>query len=749
MNIDAKKRLLIANLVDVIRRFYQKNDENIELYLNKLITAVDIEDDNFRTELVKAYLYYSKYLIKNQKILGNFAVKYYDNSKKIIKLDFFKGYYSLFVTNNCILHNNDMNKNDEYMSKLYKKFNMIFEKTYLPSTSLEKAKIVEKIKKSYDDYLSFRTTLEARSKNRAYINPLKRDLLLEDTPRIIKQQCKNKDSKSYKTPLFLEKLPMELNINIFSFLDCKDMMNLLCLNSFTNTLLLDNYFDKIDQFFREISISNFDSLSGLLKIMPIIKKRKKPVKKLTFNLNFITEKKQKDYISIKQIQNIIKNIKIESLVIHNKQWTILDIIPLNLSLLKSMEVRISNVINDKQSLEDIFILNTCSNLTNLKIVYDDIVALKSQLSIDASKKNYGLTLYDNSSLIIGTPESKLKTLSILNNVVLSRYEKLFNYYQKKYIDLNISFSKLDKLQKLTLQNLNLKNQSQFWLLIKQNMSILTLLELFKIHNLPNIITLFYKLKDLKNLETFSLQESSAVKIINFTTINSQRVISNIYNTNNIPSDLLSKFLERYMILPNWKNLRNLTLINTNINKSLLLGLLHVKIKYLNISNNHNLLCSSVLSSAVNNQNSSQYISDFNFLRTLTPQLEVLVVAKLHYDTLISPFDYPYFINKPELINVSSILETLFWTKLRLLDISFNGLKQSSWKAICNIATERGLNINVDTLVAVGNNLMEEKTFETILDSGVCNNLVDKFSNDRAMSQYDCWFEKCVLDKYEL
>ncbi|KAL6926195.1 hypothetical protein ACO0SA_004772 [Hanseniaspora valbyensis] len=756
--IDSKKQLLITKLLDVIRNFYQNNDPKIKEYLEKLLVATGIEDERkqYKKQIIKSYFFYSKYLLKNQKEINNFPSSYYENSKKIIELDFIKGYYSLFVINKCLLYSNDLKKNDIYMKKLFKKFE-VFILQNKDTLSEDDKKLINKIKTDYKEYVNKREYKNNSSKDRVLIQLLKRNLEEEDNPELLKLQKKNNNLKNNITiPSFLEKLPLEINFLILFFLNKKDLINLFCLNSITNSYMVDSYLAKLDQFFEKIVISTTESLQGFLKNIHIIKKRQVSIKKLIFKFDPLAND-QKYTFSINQIQYIINNVNIESLVIENKLWTLADLIPLKLNYnkkeglyLKKFEVIISNVINDKQKLEDLFILNTCSKIIRVKIVYTDIVVLKNSLNLGKISKQINTPLYDSTSdsFVIGEPESKLKSLIILNNVVLSKYEKVMNYYKKKFIDLNLSFHKLLNLEELVLQNFNITNQSQFWLFIKQNESILKKLELFKLHYFPNIITLFYKLKNLTNLETFSLQESPTIKNISFLTINLQRVIPNLYNTSNIPAHLIDQFLERYMIIPSWGKLKRLTLINTNINKSLFMSLLQENLQYLNISNNHNLIYNSRMH---NTNRSNSYLTDFSFIKKLTPNLEILVVAKLHYDTLLSPFDHNNTINNNHKDNDDSIYETLFWSKLRIVDLSFNGLKNLTYKHISSLndGYEMEKILGVDKFVSVGNSDLDSVLIESLLDSGMCHDIISKYGNGFAKSQYDLWFENCVLNKHGL
>lgn len=742
-----KKKQLITKLVDVVRNFYLNNDSRINEYIKKLILAVADDKEKFKNLLIKAFTFYNKYLLKNQSSMNNFATAYYENSKRIIELDFIKGYYNLLAINKCFLYPKDLKKNDSYVEKLYKKFDLLLQK-YTGTLTEEEDATIFKIKSAHEKY-SERRNKKSKcidEKHGELILPLKRNLTEEDDLISKAKLQKKKNTKSFSNivPPFFEKLPLEVNILIFSFLKPHDIMNVICLNSFTNDLIMDCYFEKIDELFQNVVISNTEALKGFVQTIPVIKLRKQPIKKLVFNFNSSCNKSF-EFFSINQVQHIINSVNIECLVIENKLWTLVDLISLNLMPdtknhnLKSFKVKISYVVNDSRRLEDHFMKFTCYSLRFLTIIYTDLVVLKNPFSLENENPNSNSIVGDN--LIIGQPENNLRSLTILNNIVLSRYEKVMNYYKKKFLDLNIAFSKLERLEELTIQNFNVINQSQFWAFIRQNETILTKLELFKLHNFPDIITLFFRLKNLKNLETFSLQEPSTIKAMSFLTINSLRIISNMYNTNNIPSRLLPQFLERYAIIPSWNSLKKLTLINTNINKSLFLSLIQDKIVYLNMSNNHNLIYNPVRAQLINGEN-SYYLTDFNFVKTLAPNLEVLVVAKLHFNTILSPFE-----PNGRIIGQQSIYETLFWSKLRLLDISFNDISYGAYKAIAGLTNDE-MNLGVNTLVSAGNGIVDEALVENLLDSGICNKLVADFGNDSAKSTYDMWFEKGVLEKYD-
>lgn len=743
-----KKEQLILKLVDVIRNFYQNNDGRIKEYMEKLMFAAGDDKEKFKSQLIKVLTFYSKYLLKNQSSINNFATSYYENSKRIIELDFIKGYYNLLAINKCCLHPKDLNKNDLYVEKLYKKFDLLLHKHAETLTEEEQATVF-KIKSAHKKYCERRLKKNSciDEVHRELIIPLKRNLTEEDYPESAAKPLKKTKIRNFTNtiPPFFEKLPFELSTLVFSFLKPHDIMNVMCLNSFTYNTFMGSFVEKIDDLFQNVVISNTDALKGFVQCIPAIKLRKTPIKKLVFNFNK-SSNKAFEFFSIKQVQHIINSVNIECLEIENKLWTLADLISLNLMPvtrkhnLKCLKVKISYVLNDSQRLEDHFMRFTCYNLDVLTIVYTDLVVLKKPFTLENQSSN-STSVVGDTHLVIGQPENRLKSLTILNNIVLSRYEKVMNYYKRKFLDLNISFSKLERLEELTIQNFNLQNQSQFWALIKQNEAIISKLELFKLHNFPDIVTLLFKLKNLKNLKTFSLQEPSTIKAISFLTINSLRIISNMYNTNNIPSHLLPKFLERYIIIPSWNNLKNLTLINTNINKALFLSLIQDKIVYLNISNNHNLIYNPLKAQLINGE-SSYFLTDFCFIKTLTPNLEVLVVAKLHFDTILSPFE-----TNGRIIGQQSIYEALFWSKLRLLDLSFNGITYGNYKTIAQLSNDE-MHLGVNTLISVGNGIVDEAIVEQLLDSGICNKLVSDFGHNSVRSAYDIWFEKGVLEKYD-
>ena len=177
-----------------------------------------------------------------------------------------------------------------------------------------------------------------------------------------------------------------------------------------------------------------------------------------------------------------------------------------------------------------------------------------------------------------------------------------------------------------------------------------------------------------------------------------------------------------------------------------MSLLQENLQYLNISNNHNLIYNPRMH---NTNRSNSYLTDFSFIKKLTPNLEILVVAKLHYDTLLSPFDPNNTVNNNG--NDDSIYETLFWSKLRIVDLSFNGLNSLTYKHISHLndGYEMEKILGVDKFVSIGNSDLDTVLIESILDSGMCHDIISKYENGFAKSQYDLWFENCVLNKHGL
>lgn len=360
---------------------------------------------------------------------------------------------------------------------------------------------------------------------------------------------KNILNKSSKKIDFNE-LPLEINKEIISFLDCKSKYNLYYSNKFFNGYrLLDNQIILVDNYY---SYDNYDS-------NPIF-----PYDDIDINsLRFIKLINFEKYIDLKSLY--IKFCSIQNLYISNNLK--LDFIKINFSVLNDIEY-----------------FDNIDTLTNLDLSYCHIVNSNIQLN-----NNFYRMLFDQKKLVkLNLLETKffkkeefckrtsfysfhyndfLCDLSFLNNKVELRELSLTGLYIKDSYKL-IEITKLIKLESLSLtksriSTIDLSCLTNLTYLNLSDTKLFTDNSIIGIDKLINLKTLYLHQYTIDDLFFFNnLIKLKSLSIIASNIINID--LSNLTNLTDLNCSLsILKYRESIIGLYTLSNLVNLDLSRTN------------------------------------------------------------------------------------------------------------------------------------------------------------------------------------------
>lgn len=739
---EACKRLFLSNSFD-----------EFDEYISKVKNLFDIPDilGRHRDEIIKCLEYYNRFLLKNRSKIENFPKKYYESCKYIIKLDFIKGYYNLLVITKCNLDSKNLNSNIKYIEKFYYKFTYFLDNSSYDNSKSNLNRIVA-IKNSYSNFKKENTKIPTT------MHPIKRyrDLAQEDMTE--GEYRLKEDMKKYKSmisdpkkqiPMFLYHFPDDVNMKILSSLTSKDFLELRCANSLVNKFICGMYLHRMDDFYKNIMIDNDDSFKKFVRMIGYFKVRASPIEKLTFDFDSLSNDKALT-IEPKAIQKIINLIKVKELCIINHGWTILNILPFNIVSkhgykLEKLHVKIGKIINDNyRFLENSLVLFTGAFLQKLAVEYINMVYIKEVPSIGIKSTTNAIQSYDG-SILRRQEISALESLEIISFLDTAMFPLLNKYTKNKiFMELFIKFDEVfNNLKEITLRNFSIFNMNSLFTYITDNPLRITKLELLRIPALPRIPKLFLLLKDLNNLKTFSLHSSSNLRYT-FTSINNFILIKNIYDTNEISDE----FLERFVIIPTWPKLEELTLIETSINKPILKSLLNENIRFLCLNDNLNLKympAERVSELNFNLDIPKYFITDFGEFYEVVPKLEVFSLNNLDFDM------HSTFLTH----NTNIFYKSLFKMNLKTLDVSMN---QSFCLRLFDFLRFVGLQAEIDDLKV--RNLVyddffnqdqklkqkfEQKMKILNLVTGIITNKIRQFKND---NDYVCWYRSCVLNKYQ-
>lgn len=738
--IETCKKLLLSNAQSDFDKFISK--------VKNIYATVDKRQD-ISKDLTKCFEYYARYLLKNKSTIANFTKKYYDTCRYIINTDFIRGYYFLLVMTKCLLDENNSSANAKYVEKCYSKFINL----------LDRAKY-EKNESNTNRIAAIKTTYRDFSKNNCSDHSTKaptkrfRDLAQEDMTE--EGLCLKEDLKKYKAmlkepkkyiPKFLYYLPDHVNMKIVSCLTTKDILELRCLNSLVNNFFCGMYLHRMNNHYKHILINSDESFENFLNISKYLSNRQEVIERLTFDFDCLNSKKSLT-IDLRAIQRVIHKVKVKELCVINHAWTILNILPLNVigkdgHTIEALSIKVGKIINQTyRFLENLLVLFTCSLLSKLSIEYINMVYIKEVAAVGIKADSQNLQCYDG-SILNRQKKSTLKSLEVISFLDPTMFPLLTKYTKNKgFLDLFIKFDEIfDDLQEITLRNFSIYNMKGLFAYITKNPSKITKLELLRIPALPKLPKLFLALKDLCNLKTFSLHGGSSLQYT-FTSINNFILINNIYDTDTISDE----FLERFMIMPGWPKLEELTLIETSINKPILQSLLTKNIKFLCLNNNINLKympIERVFELNANMDIPNFFITSFDELYSQIPNIKALSLNKLDFDiqsTFVTHITNSFF-------------SSLFKMRLETLDLTMNqGLSLRLYDFLKSYERQSEIeDLKVKTLVYDDffNNDRVKAQFERQMNglglvSGSITNKVKQFRND---NEYVCWYRSCVLEKY--
>lgn len=738
--IETCKKLLLKSASTEFEDFISK--------IKNIYATLDNNQD-VQKDLTKCFEYYARYLLKNRSTIANFPKKYYDTCKYIVNTDFIKGYYYILVMTKCLLDVNNDNANSKYIDKCYLKFTNLLDRTKYEKNESNAKRIV-----------AIKTTYRNFSKNNCNDHstktPIKRfrDLAQEDLTK--EGLCLKEDLKKYKAmikepkvhiPKFLYYLPDHINMKIVSHLTLKDILELRCLNSLVNTFFCGVYLHRMNHHYKHILINSDESFENFMKLSKYLSNRQAVMERLTFDFDSLNTSKNLT-IDLRAIQRVIHKVKIKELCVINHTWTILNILPLNVvgkdgHTIKALSIKIGKIINETyRFLENSLALFTCAFLSKLSIEYINMVYIKEVAAVGIKADSQNIQCYDG-SILSRQRKSALKSLEIISFLDPAMFPLLSKYTKNKvFINLFIRFDEIfEDLQEISLRNFSIYNMKALFSYITRNALKITKLELLKIPALPKLPKLFLVLKDLCNLKTFSLHGGSSLQYT-FTSINSFILINNIYDTNTISDE----FLERFVIMPSWPKLEELTLIETSINKPILQSLLTKNLRFLCLNNNINLKYMPIERVSELNTNMDIpkfFITSFDELYSQVPNIKILSLNKLDFD-----------IHSTYLTHITnSFFSSLFKMNLETLDVTMNqGLSLRLYDFLRSYERQSEVeDLKVKNLVYDDffNNDRVKAQFERQMKglglvAGTITNKVKHFRND---NEYVCWYRSCVLEKY--
>jgi hypothetical protein len=738
--IETCKKLLLNSSSTEFDEFISK--------IKNIYETVDSKQD-VQKDLTKCFEYYARYLLKNRSTTAGFPKKYYETCRYIINTDFIKGYYCLLVMTKCLLDVNNNSANSKYIDKCYFKFiNLLDKAKYEKNES--NTKRIAAIKATYRNFSN-------KNNNHSTKTPTKRfrDLAQEDMTK--EGLCLKEDLKKYKAmlkepkvhiPKFLYYLPDHVNMKIVSHLTTKDILELRCSNSLVNRFFCGMYLHRMNHHYKDILINSDESFENFLKITKYLSNRQAVIERLTFDFDSLNTSKNLT-IDLRAIQRVIHKVKVKELCVINHAWTILNILPLNVvgkygHTIETLSIKIGKIINETyRFLENSLVLFTGSLLSKLSIEYINMVYIKEVANVGIKADSQNIQCYDG-SILSRRKRSTLKSLEIISFLDPAMFPLLNKYTKNKvFMDLFIKFDEIfEDLQEITLRNFSIYNMKGLFTYIARNPLKITKLELLRIPALPKLPKLFLVLKDLCNLKTFSLHGGSSVQYT-FTSVNNFILINNIYDTNTISDE----FLERFMIMPSWPNLEELTLIETSINKPMLQSLLTKNLKFLCLNNNINLKYMPIERVSELNTNMDIpkfFITSFDELYSQIPNIKTLSLNKLDFD-----------VHSTYLAHITnSFFSSLFKMNLETLDVTMNqGLSLRLHDFLKSYERQSEIeDLNVKNLVYDDffNNDRVRAQFEKQMKSLglVSESITNKAKQFRNDNEYVCWYRSCVLEKYK-
>ncbi|KAL6936598.1 hypothetical protein ACO0R3_000197 [Hanseniaspora guilliermondii] len=739
--IETCKKLLLNNAPSGFDEYISE--------IKDLYGTVDNKQE-IKSDFNKCFEYYARYLLKNRSNILNFPKRYYETCKYIINTDFIKGYYYLLVLTKCLLDIKNRNANSKYIDKCYLKFTNLLDKTKYEKTETNTKRIAA-IKNTYKKFS------KKNCDDHSIRAPIKRfrDLAQEDMTK--EDLCFKADLKKYKAmlkepklhiPKFLYHLPDHVNMKIISHLTTNDILELRCLNSLVNNFFCGMYLYRLNHHYNNIMINNDESFGNFLKLTKYLSNRQAVIERITFDFDCSCNDK-KLTINLRAIQMVIHKIKVKELYVINHEWTILNLLPLNIvgkdgHTIEFLSLKISKIINETyRFLENSFILFTCPFLLKLSIEYINMVYIKEVATFGIKADSQNIQCYDG-SILKRQRKTTLKKLEVISFLDIAMFPLLNKYTKNKvFMDLFIKFDEIfEDLQEITLRNFSIYNMKNLFTYITKNPLKITKLELLRIPALPKLPRLFLVLKDLCNLKTFSLHGCSSLEYT-FTSINNFILINNIYDTNTISDE----FLERFMIVPSWPKLEELTLIETSINKPILQSLLTENIKFLCLNNNINLKympIERVFELNTNMDIPKFFITSFDELHLQIPNIQTLSLNKLDFD-----------MHSTYLTHITnSFFSSLFKMDLETLDVTMNqGFCMRLYDFLKSYERQSEIeDLKVKNLIYDDffNNDHVKAQFVKQMKSiglvyGTITNKLKQFRND---NEYVCWYRSCVLEKYK-